>query len=82
MEPGREGGMQLGFRTKPLTPGQVVKHSVGVLLNMKSELIDNPLARGRLVRNYLETDEEFTEYVENLNLEQYNGFTLVGVEVR
>lgn len=82
MEPNKEGGMQLGFSTKSRRNGTAEKHCVGVLLNLKTNSVENPLGRGWLVRNYLETEESFPEYVENLNLQRYSGFSLVGIEIR
>lgn len=82
MEPGKEGGMQLGFITKPSKNGKPKRHCVGVLLNLPCDPMSNPSGRGRLVRNYLEYQQEFPEYVEDLELQHYMGFTLVGVELR
>lgn len=82
MNPGKEGGMQLGFYSKRGNDGKHTKHCVGVLLNMKSDPMEKPIGRGFLVRNYLESDDEFPKYVQNLHLDQYDGFSLIGVEVR
>lgn len=82
MQPGKEGGMQLGFCTKCPNADSPTKHCVGILLNIVSVPLENPLGRGRLVRNFLESAKDFPEYIKELDLQRFDGFCLIGIEVR
>lgn len=82
MQPGKEGGMQLGFCAKSSGRGRPATYCVAILLNIVSDPLQNPLGRGWLVRNYLESDKDFPDYIKELDLHQYDGFNLVGIEIR
>ncbi|KAG5884725.1 hypothetical protein JTB14_019848 [Gonioctena quinquepunctata] len=81
MEPGREGGMWLGFTSKEQENGNDRKHCFSALLNLTGETSKDVCGRGSIVSDYLESYEEFPEYVKRLEDKRFNGFNLVGVEL-
>lgn len=81
MEPGREGGTWLAFRTKDQYNGKGKKHCIGVLLNVTGTLIENPKSRGRIILDYLLSNKSFPEYSEMLEKSIYNGYNFVSVEL-
>nr|XP_023024110.1 transport and Golgi organization protein 2-like isoform X2 [Leptinotarsa decemlineata]XP_023024111.1 transport and Golgi organization protein 2-like isoform X2 [Leptinotarsa decemlineata]XP_023024112.1 transport and Golgi organization protein 2-like isoform X2 [Leptinotarsa decemlineata]XP_023024114.1 transport and Golgi organization protein 2-like isoform X2 [Leptinotarsa decemlineata]XP_023024115.1 transport and Golgi organization protein 2-like isoform X2 [Leptinotarsa decemlineata] len=79
LEKGREGGRWLGFTSKEI--GESKKHCLSALLNITGELTDNPSGRGTIVNNYLETSQDFPQYVKQLGKKKFNGFNLIAVEL-
>lgn len=86
MEPGREGGGWLGFVTKKFPEnGLSDKHCFSCLTNISNhEKVENPRGRGGLVVDYLAGQENFPDYINGLRKQGlvYNGFNLIGVELR
>lgn len=85
MEPGREGGSWLGFKSKtdPKT-GETIKHCFSCLTNISNgPKVDHPTGRGRLIIDYLEGEMNYLEYVKFLHQNglKYNGYNLVAVEL-
>ncbi|KAJ8916015.1 hypothetical protein NQ315_010883 [Exocentrus adspersus] len=70
-----------GFATKEYENGKGKKHCAAALLNITGENVSNGCARGRIVRDYLNADIEFHEYVKILEQNKFSGFSLVAVEI-
>ncbi|XP_076254582.1 transport and golgi organization 2 [Rhynchophorus ferrugineus] len=85
MEPGREGGSWLGFKSKINSKtGETMKHCFSCLTNISNcPKVDNPTGRGRLVIDYLESELNYPEYVKLLSRNglRYSGYNLVAVEL-
>ncbi|XP_066144474.1 transport and Golgi organization protein 2 isoform X2 [Euwallacea fornicatus] len=85
MEPGKEGGTWLGFGKKSYpNNGKSSKYCFSCLTNISNhEKVENPTGRGELIVNYLESKDDFPEYMEALRKQGlvFNGFNLIGVEL-
>lgn len=85
MEPGREGGTWLGFKSKiHHENGKPTKHCFSCLTNISNgPKIENATGRGMLVIDYLDGNLDYPEYTKNLrnNGLEYNGYNLIGVEL-
>lgn len=84
MEPGREGGTWVGLVKKNYPEnGKASKYCFSCLTNIPSK-VDKATGRGMLIIDYLEGENSFPVYIKQLrnNGLVYNGFNLIGVELR
>lgn len=86
MEPGREYGSWLGFVTKKFPEnGKSTKYCFTCLTNISGDKkVEHATGRGMLVIDYMQGQADFPEYIRGLKKSGfvYNGFNLVGVELR
>lgn len=83
MEPGKEGGTWLGFRTKTYDNSKDFKHCLCCLTNLAGAKVENCPGRGRLVLDYLERNLDYVDYIKDLQLNgrKCSGFNLITVEL-
>lgn len=85
MEPGREGGTWLGFKSKTYPEnGGSTKHCFSCLTNLSGgDRVDHATGRGRLVIDYLEGSADYPRFLNELRSSgmHFNGYNLIGVEL-
>lgn len=81
MEPGREGGMWLGVSTKKQESGKGKKFCFAAILNLTGDHSPNVCGRGVIVRDYLNTNKDFSEFSEDLEKNKFSGYNFVAAEI-
>lgn len=81
MEPGREGGMWLGVSIKEKS-GKGKKFCFAAILNLTGDHSQNVSGRGKIVKDYLKTSQDFSEYVNVLEQDIFSGYNFVAAELR
>lgn len=81
MELGKEGGTWLALKKKDQNNGEGEKYCIGIILNMGGVVIDNANSRGYIIKNYLLSNTDFSDYTNILDNTSFNGYNFVGVEI-
>ncbi|CAG9861450.1 unnamed protein product [Phyllotreta striolata] len=81
MQPGKEGGTWLAFRSKDQENGKDQKHCVGVLLNLTGVVVENSTGRGTIITDYLTSSLSYPQYCEVLDRTNYGGYNFVSIEL-
>lgn len=82
MEPGREGGMWLGVSIKEQKSGRGKKFCFAAILNLTGDHSQNVSGRGKIVQDFLKTNQDFSEYAEALEQDKFSGYNFVTAELR
>lgn len=82
MEPSREGGMWLGVGIKEQKNGKGKKFCFAAILNLTGDHSQNVSGRGKIVKDYLKTSEDFSEYADALEQDKFSGYNFVAAELR
>lgn len=82
LEHDKEGGMWLGISTKEKEAGKGKKLCFAAILNLTGDHSQNVSGRGIIVRDYLKSEENFSEYAKKLEKNKFSGYNFVTAELR
>lgn len=74
--------MWLGVSSKQQEDGKGKKFCFAAILNLTGNHSQNVCGRGVIVRDYLESNEDFSDYAKKLEETKFSGYNFVAAELR